>query len=108
MGRLVTLAEAAEQAFTANVPPSDWGPKAWALLHGTVAVLPCATCRSEGVVMMEGLHDMVNVYKGEAPERPKSLCELAGQAVKASVKARACPVSRKGGRTIMRVPQEFD
>lgn len=57
--------------------------------------------------MLEGLHDLVNVAKGEKPERPKSLCELAGQATAAALKSKACPISREGGRTTMRVPTIF-
>ena len=108
MPTLVRLAEEAQRAFAGNHPPSVWGPAAWRLLDATVAALPCPTCRDEGIVMMEGLHDMVNVYKGEKPERPKSLCALAGQAVAAATKARACPVTRASGRTTLHVPGGFE
>lgn len=98
MGRLAELAHEAERAFASNVPPSVWGPKAWALLHATVEELPCPTCRREGVVMMEGMHDVVNVYKGDRPERPRSLCTLVAQVAAAAEKGRACPVDPQGVR----------
>ena len=74
---LVQLAERAEQAFASNVPPSDWGPKAWDLLHAVAERLPCPTCRDAGVWMMNGCHDLVNFHKGDPLEKPEDLCQLA-------------------------------
>ena len=77
-----------------NGTPFDWGPALWKLYHDSVRSIPCDHCREEGILMMEGLHDMVNVFKGEKPERPASLCALAQQSQAASKKAGTCPVKQ--------------
>lgn len=71
--------------------PSQWGPKMWGLLDEVMRTIPCHTCRDEGVLMLEGLHDVVNVHRGKSAQRPKALCELARQAGFAAAKSKSCP-----------------
>jgi hypothetical protein len=77
---------------TLNSTPSVWGPAIWKLLHDTIEIIPCKTCKEEGRIMMEGLHDIINVYKGERPERPSSLCELYTQVKGAVDRVGLCPL----------------
>jgi hypothetical protein len=93
MGRLVTLAADAERAFAANLPPSAWGPRAWALIHSVAEELPCPTCRDEGIEMFRAMHDLVNHHKGKPLAFPESVCLLAKQTAEVAAKAGACRVS---------------
>ena len=81
-----------ESSGALNGSPNEWGPRVWKILEGTMDMIPCGNCRMEGRLMLDGLHDMVNVAKGEEPERPKALCELADQVQRFAKVSRSCDI----------------
>lgn len=104
MPRLITVStvrrdlEDIERSGCLTGPPSEWGPRIWRVLHNTIELVPCESCRDHGRVAMEGLHDLVNVAKREVPERPESLCELVELATRAANTSGRCPVVPPGAR----------
>jgi len=52
---------------------SQWGPKIWADLRAKVDEIPAASCKDFAHKALNGVQDMVNLKKGEDPEKPQDL-----------------------------------
>lgn len=74
MARVISKAQEMERSGVLRGPPRVWGPPEWDLLREVMQTVPCPSCREHGLMMLDGMHDLVNLHKGEKPERPQALC----------------------------------
>ena len=58
------------------VGAAEWGPKIWAELRAKVEEIPTGTCKEFGHRALNGIQDLVNLKKGETPEKPEDLVWL--------------------------------
>ncbi len=62
-----------ELFFTKGIPenlsPEAWraaiGERTWGLFHHVIENYPCETCRAEGMILISGIHDLVNIHLGK-------------------------------------------
>jgi hypothetical protein len=65
--------------FSEGIPqsPSEkWreaiGRRTWGLMHGLIEHYPCPTCREAGVVLVSGIHDVVNIHLNKGVYSPEN------------------------------------
>lgn len=91
MGDLEYVHQQLRELERVRSQPSDvWGPVVWGILHSVVREIPCAPCREEGLTLLSGIHDVVNVHLGKPIHSPESLCRTAAQAVAAARQLTMC------------------
>ena len=84
-----------------------FGRTLWKSLHGLADGWPCARCRPEMIVWMQGLHDAVNVRLGKPPFRPDSYARYASGLLERGFHAGClgCRIARAGSRFLARAPR---
>ena len=84
-----------------------FGRTLWKSLHGLADGWPCARCRPQMMVWMQGLHDAVNVRLGKPPFRPDSYARYASGLLERGFHAGCfgCRVARAGSRFLARAPR---
>ncbi len=84
-----------------------FGRTLWKSLHGLADGWPCARCRPQMMVWMQGLHDAVNVRLGKPPFRPDSYAQYSSGLLERGFHAGCfgCRVARAGSRVLARAPR---
>jgi len=84
-----------------------FGRSLWKSLHGLADGWPCARCRPQMTVWMQGLHDAVNVRLGKPPFRPDSYTRYASGSLEHALHrgCLGCRVARAGARFLARAPR---
>jgi len=84
-----------------------FGRTLWKSLHGLADGWPCARCRPQMIVWMQGLHDAVNVRLGKPPFRPDAYAQYASGLLERGFHAGCfgCRVARAGSRVLARAPR---
>lgn len=58
-----------EHGIPKGISDEEWraaiGNRTWKLFHGVMDNYPCETCRGAGMVLLSGIHDMVNIHLGK-------------------------------------------
>ena len=84
-----------------------FGRSLWKSLHRMADGWPCARCRPEMTVWMQGLHDAVNVRLGKPPFRPESHARYASGSLERGFHpgCLGCRIARAGSRFLARAPR---
>ena len=84
-----------------------FGRNLWKSLHGLAHGWPCARCRPQMSVWMQGLHDAVNVRLGKPPFRPDAYARYASGLLERGFHAGCfgCRIARAGARFVARAPR---
>ena len=84
-----------------------FGRSLWKSLHRMADGWPCARCRPEMTIWMQGLHDAVNVRLGKRPFRPDSYAQYASGSLERGFHSGClgCRAARAGSRFLARAPR---
>ena len=84
-----------------------FGRGLWKSLHRMADGWPCARCRPQMTVWMQGLHDAVNVRLGKPPFRPDSYARYASGSLERGFHpgCLGCRIARAGSRFLARAPR---
>src|SRR2546422_1070500 len=84
-----------------------FGRSLWKSLHRMADGWPCARCRPEMTIWMQGLHDAVNVRLGKRPFRPDSYARYVSGSLERGFHSGClgCRVARAGSRFLARAPR---
>ncbi len=84
-----------------------FGRVLWRTFHGTADRWPCARCRAQMMVWMQGLHDAVNARLGKRPFRPDSFARYSSGALEGPYHrgCLGCRVARGFARVLARAPR---
>ena len=71
-----------EHGIPKGITDEEWraaiGNRTWKLYHGVMDHYPCSTCREAGLVLISGIHDIVNIHLGKGVYDRKSWNKFKG------------------------------
>lgn len=79
---------------------SEWGPQIWKKLDLVLEEIPCESCKIDGKVLLDALHDLINVKLNKRVHSPNDFVRVAdfyteaAKVVRAYAESVRCPKAR--------------